>query len=245
MHGCRRTLVAVLASGLLVASAAVPARAQSAGTCRLSWNTCDPPVQNLFLGSLPSRVANLVLSCTDMSETNSGTEFTLILEPCPIGFPDAWRFDAAGCQTSARIQFRAAQFAKACPLLAGANASAVAGFEYGPDAPYGAIHLLNTYDPFTPTPLSRYTIWQVSFDHGTSDMVAPVEPDSCGGGSWPLCIPAITAHMLLSSGPRRDFDWEQSGFGMTVNMPSWSSCVTFCEDPTLTCPWGRVKALYH
>ncbi len=228
--------------GAMLAATIAPGWAQPpAGTLRLSWGTCDPQVQNVSLLGLASPLLVLVVSATDVSEPNSGTTVLLNLGPATV--PDAWRFDAAGCQTSSRIHFSPAGLSESCPAMEGAGATTVTSASYDLNvSPLLQLRMANNYGAFTPSPTTRYTLWQIEFDTSLSDLVPPAEPDSCANGQQSVCISYGEAHLYTVAGPVLDFAGSFSGFQVTVNADASGDP---CLVPTQPATWGRLKALYR
>lgn len=91
--------VLVLAAlGVILSSVSTPLRAGT-GFVRLTWNECDPITQNLnFTG--PGQIATLIVSVTGSDHVNRGHRVKVAIRNlAAAGFPDAWRFDDAGCQS--------------------------------------------------------------------------------------------------------------------------------------------------
>jgi hypothetical protein len=188
----------------------------------------------------------MVITAANITTANTGTDITV---SCKRGLPpygpvpDCWRFEDTGCQTSSRIEFRAAAFSKAlCPLLQGEAPLSLTRYGYDPGDGHVSIRLANTYNAFTPSPTALYTVWQVRFDHSFTDMVDPVEPDSCAGGQEVLVLEVLRGggmapHLLTPADSTIDFVEGVVG--------DWLLCVNWNPAPTLPTSWGRVKATYR
>jgi hypothetical protein len=106
---------------VLAAAAAAPGPATAVGTVDLSWNACSPVVPTLERGA-PGPVT-LFASVVGQDQAHKSYQVRLYIDAYPLAFPDAWRFDAAGCQGSSFIEIRhlpPAAVAKACPAMQGA-----------------------------------------------------------------------------------------------------------------------------
>src|SRR5262245_23303019 len=95
-------------------------RAEAAvGTVDLSWSACSPVVASLSRGA-PGPIS-MYASVVGHDEPHTGYSFTVYVVPTPgSAVPDAWRFDAAGCQGTDRVElhyFPMGAISKACPAF--------------------------------------------------------------------------------------------------------------------------------
>src|SRR5215470_14948942 len=156
--------------------------AHAAGCSRLSWGTCDPWVENQnFAGTISY---NLVWSITANPDQNAGTDGIIHIAHDFGPVPDSWRFDDAGCQTASQLGLAHAALSKACPVFQGANSLQIT--QYQPTPTGADLRLSNTYDLFTPSAASRYTVWIVTFNHAISS-TGPTPPDNSTCGGVELC----------------------------------------------------------
>lgn len=236
----KRWLLTVTGIGAcLILSACPPAAAQ--GLLRLSWDGCDPIVQNKdYLGDGRGQVATLVLSVSGCDLPNNGYRSWLVIGP---DVPNAWRFDVTGCQAG-QLQVRHNAVSKACPAFQGSRPLGLYDYDFEEGSRSVVLDIANTYDALSPLAGQRYTLWQAHFDHRLSTA------GSGGGGACDFAANALcfrvpgevrTPELLLAEGGLVPFGWEKD----------W---VTW-QDPanTIHCPliqvqestWGKVKGLYR
>lgn len=230
-----RILVTLLA---LVAGFAGTAAAQPCS--RLSWNSCDPWVPDQVL--VAPGIYKLVFSMTGVGDPNVGTDALLNIQPGPI--PDAWRFDenATGCNTAWDGQSNSTNsaFSKACPVMKGLSPSASSS--YFVDGSGVIMHLGLVYDTFSPVAGTRYTIWQLNFDHSFSK-VGPTDASACGGLETGLNFYLNNAAVLRVSG----------GALITAvcdNIPGNPGAAATANGgappvATQAATWGKLKGLYR
>jgi len=234
---------------LLTVSAGV-AHSQN-GCARLSWDTCDPWVQDkTFSGPGLYRV---VESMSGLTDPNVGTDSQISFPFLFGGTPDAWRFDANGCQTGTQLSVSGSG-APGCPAM-GSNPQTSYQFSYDTYLGTVSLHLTSSYSEFTPSPATRYTLWQITFDHSYSS-VGPSPPDNstCGGAQLSGQLNFDFAQVTPASGPPINLppcDVHMEGFcgyltwngGMlTDHLGGPCSPVPV---PVLPATWGRLKSLYR
>ena len=241
MSVIRRLYLAVVT--LTLVTAATPAALAGEGLLRLSWDGCDPIVQNKdFLGGGSRQIATLVLSVSAFGLENNGHRSVLVIGP---DVPDAWRFDNDGCQAGG-LQVLHSGVSPACPAFQGGQPLGLNLFRHIPGPGNVELDIANTYDNFSPGVGQRYTMWQVRFDHTYSTAGAGDGSSSCGFASYALCFRIAdddtrAPEFLLSDGTK------VSG-GIERDWVTW-------QDPTnaSNCPliqaqestWGRVKGMYR
>lgn len=228
----------ILASLSALALLASPAAAQN-GSVRLSWTQCDPIVQNLdFTG--PGQVANLILSATGTASAHRGYRFKVLVQS---GLPDAWRFDATGCNTG-QVSLVTSALNKSCPAFQGTQPLPIFNYGYEADvAGTATLDVLNAYDSvLAPDPLARTTVFQTRFDHAFSD-VGPQDPLlACGNADQAVCFALIYTEFLRP-------DLTSDTFTVENDYVTWQdpANTTQCPGPTQneSTTWGRVKGLYR
>jgi len=231
-------------------------------TIRMSWNGCDPQrPDTLFSG--PGQY-KLVLSAADftpgpMADDNIGTDIELyihaygicsLLGAQSISYPDAWRFDESGCQSAGRFTASAEAFADDCPALIGANPVIITYYDYSSD--YGAIiRVAVAYEGVSPFAGTRYTLWQLTFDHSHS-VTGPTTPGvNCGGAELPVYVVPHFAYLLTTRETPASFSTTPGDANLQYYCPWYppgGPPVVGWNDlrvPTLPTTWGRVKALYR
>lgn len=231
----------LVTSFLFVATAFTATNAHAQGAVRLSWDGCDPYVQNKqFTG--PGQIAKAVMSLSQESRTIRGYRLQVAIGG-PSGLGDAWRFDAGQCN-GGQTALSVAAIGKTCPAVPGANPIAFANYSY--DGVIGKA-LVDFQNAFTSTdlplaPATRYMMFDYNFNHAFSN-VGPRDPAlECGFAELPLCLHLVyTEHLFpdLTSGTynlETDFiTWQDPNNG--------SGCPGATQNTEST--WGRVKGLYR
>ena len=228
----------ILASLAALALLAGSASAQT-GSLRLSWTGCEPIVQDLsFTG--PGQVANLVASVVGTASPHKGLRARVLVKS---GLPDAWRFDAAGCNVG-QLSLNTAGLSKVCPAFQGTNPLPIFNFGHEVDgAGTATFDMLNAYDEVAvPDPGVRTTVFQALFNHAFSD-VGPQDPAlACGNAEQPVCFALVYTEFLNPDLTAQPFDVENDY--VTWQDPANS---TQCPGPVQNeaTTWGRVKGLYR
>ncbi len=239
LPGMALTTLAVLAT--------MPA---GATTLDLSWNRCAPIESNFIPGSEPGAIS-LYASATGQVEPHMGYEVWLLLGDANDVLPDAWRFDADGCQGPNRLQIDhlpPAAAVKTCPSFQGANQSLqIKAFQFAPPAlgvptTLGNLVIANSYPDgvATPDPNLRYFLARYFFDHFESSVEGEGTPGvSCGGFERPVCFSVFA--------PR--CNWQVANFGAVVPFEIGQGFATFrgeCKSvPATNTTWGQIKGQYR
>lgn len=237
-------------SGTAAASAALAAP----GVVDMSWDVCAPPVTHKANSTAP---ASLIFSELGNDETHTAYQVRFLMSAAgPTAgdrvTPDAWRFDASGCQTAALIAINSsppAALVKSCPAFKGANALEIknfATFPPGDPLPYLETQMRGllavTYSAATANPLQRYFLGEFLFDHTFSVDGAGTPGSTCGGNDTPVCFAIIqpTGYIRQSDGLEYPFD-------------IGNNFVTYGPTPAAGCPatparpatWGQIKSQYR
>jgi len=251
----------LLASLAIMAGLASVAHAQT-GCARLSWNSCDSWNQHSCWQGPGSY--RLVLSVAGLGTPNIGTDFNIRLRlntSCGFtGYPDAWRFDDAGCQTGSRLGLSSDALNPSCPALKGSSTQSFTNFSIEQSQEAANLRLAIIYDSVTPDPATRYTLWTITFDHSHSiEGASPPDHSSCGGAEECIFFLVDTAILLATSGVPLNF----TGCDVNLYPPApaavWGECfvcgpsdpailagVSDCAPvPTRSSTWGRVRATYR
>jgi len=216
-------------------------------TLRLSWDSCDPQIVSKWF-TTPTTY-KLVISAADFSPDPTDDDLIGVAMVLPVtclpgcggGFPDAWRFDDLGCQTSSQVKYSRKPLNADCPALGGMNPWSLTLMD-APDA-WGQAHIrlgVVWDNPVTPGPNTRYTVWQVIFDMSYAEAGVGTPGTSCGGAGSAMSIGYDQAYFL-----------SQTGGGARVyarTSPGDSGFVLWNHEgevPTRSTTWGRVKAQYR
>lgn len=255
-----RKLLTLLAVFTCLTAATVSHAAN--GTVDLSWGTvCTPVVSDI---TPTAGDASLMISEIGNDQTHNAYQVYFILGSASKSVPDAWRFDAAGCQGSSLITINhlpPAAASKSCPAFQGASASIqIKDFSFlSPTSGYASTMmrgtLANTYPAtFTSVGGTRYFLAQFIFNHLFSVTGAGDPPNTCGGLETPMCIALLqgpaagspgaveagtTSYLLAPSGVEVPFDRGANNFA-TVN--GLGGCPTV---PVQATTWGQIKSQYR
>ena len=236
-----KRVLSLLALSALSLAVAMPAAAQR-GSVSLTWTQCDPVVQNLDF-TAPGQVANLILTATGAEDMHKGWRFRVLVgENLTDPLPNAWRFDADGCNVG-QLSLNTAALNKACPGWQGTNPLPIFNFGHEADKPNTAtLDMLNAYDTADPVAGTIYTVWQALFNHTFSD-VGPQDPAlACGNAETQICFWLFYTEFLqpdLTFGP---FDSIGNDY-VTWNDPGNTNGCPNVQNQNST--WGRVKGLYR
>jgi hypothetical protein len=209
--------IRMTAVGLLLAVVASTAYGE---TVRLSWNSCDPWNRNTnFADPGGYDYYKLVISATGCDGPYVGHES--VIETSPSYVPDAWRFDDNGCQTGSQLSISTNALSKVCPAFRGGGAVAVTSYTVDGNA---RIHLGISFAPFTPSPTTLYTLWQLTFDH-TYSVSGPSNPgEGCGGAEQQLGFSVMTTFhhtdgtSTEGTGPERFVTWNGCSDSTTTHI---------------------------
>jgi hypothetical protein len=174
-------------AGLLIATSA------ESQSLRMSWNSCDPQIANMqYTGPGPYK---LILSATGISQTLVGHGCEVCLGP---NVQDAWRFEDTGCQ-GGMLSLSSSAFSKACPALRGNSPLAITAFSYDVERGTASIRMAVVFDSLVTNPSTRYTLWQVTFDHSHSVSGADGDSSTCDNAAEGLVFNA-SAELLGNDG---------------------------------------------
>lgn len=240
----KRMLMGIFVAGIV--GWAGTAAAQTP-TVRYSWDNCDPVVVNKQFGA-PADVYKQVISGTGFDGLYRGQQMEIVMGPgAAVPFPDAWRFDGAGCQngqlTTANVSNAA--LSKACPALAGTNPLVIFQFTFAsPTDPPNTAHLTvaGTFDTFDGVGTTQYTLWQITWNHAFS-ATGPQDPlVACGHAETPMCFFIQKAYYLDET----DLRFEVQNFDQRfVTWQDPSNTMNCPSVPTKPVTWGHIKAQYH
>ncbi len=245
-------MVAALAVGsalALLLGVVAPSLAQgTAGEVRLHWNPCfTGETQDLV--PRPDVPAWLWASVRGHSDPHVAYEVWIAVGDCSNTLPDAWRFDAEGCQGPERIEINhlvPAAAIKMCPNFQGVSPSIqIKSFQLAPPhlglpASMGVLVLAVTYPAGSNAivPSMRYHLLNVAFDHAASVAGPGVPGESCGGLESPMTFALIPSrtNYVDSAGVEKPFRIEQ---GVVT---THGGCAPV---PAATATWGAIKGQYR
>ncbi len=242
-----RRIVWVLAAGMLVAGLA--GAAEAAGCERLSWGTCDPWVENRNFGSGSNLLVSSIYGSPD---ANIGNDIQVRIRHLSSGganaaVPDSWRFDDSGCQTGGQLVITSTALNGGCPAFKGANPLAITQYALDADGST-TLRLASTYDSFTPSAGTRYTVWRIVFQHTYSNSgPTPADHSTCGGVDLCENFSLDFAQILALSGqtiPISACDSDVTSGAPAGTLATWNGgCAT--GGPPEATTWGRLKGSYR
>lgn len=235
MFGRRCIALLILALGCIGGT-----NAHAAGTVRQNWVNCTGPVVTTVE---PGDAVTAFVSVLGQDEAHKGAEVRLTLQaPTGLSFPDAWRFDPAGCQPPGLLVIGLGSTAFCPRFFAVSGALQANGYDYDPLTDGANLHFSATYPTSaTPDPAVRYTIFTVRFDHAVSSDGPTVPGAYCGGLSTPICIAITGASWLRSDGVQVPFQFQPTA--LTVNDPENHVCAA--ATPVRTETWGAIRQMYR
>lgn len=236
-------------SALAALALAAPVHAAD-GTFNLSWDSCVGPLDKTIGAAAPA--ASLYGSVIGFDVPFKAYQVQLLLgNSSTTAVPDAWRFDAAGCQGSSFItidHLAPAAVVKTCPTLQGAvnsiqikDVSEVRTTALPYDGDYLRITMANALgdNVVTPVAATRYFVMRALFDHSFSVVGATTPGVDCGGVEQSICIATIVATYLDANGI--EMNW-----GMGGNRAATVNGAAGCPaSPTTTTTWGAIKSQYR
>ena len=244
----------LLAFTFLAAVFAVAPSADSAvGTVDLSWNACSPVVASMSRGAPGPILMTASVTGHDVPHQQY-TVFLYVYEPPGFPLKDAWRFDAAGCQGSSRIDIRhipPGSLQKACPPFSGINPTAeIESFQFDPFSQTSRLLLNNAYPAGVTNsdPAKRYFLMSAMFDHTSSVVVAGTPGLTCGGFEQDIRISFTPPPCAGCSGGASPPRWLDVG-GVEREFLIGQGSLTFCGScepvPAEATTWGAIKAAYR
>jgi hypothetical protein len=251
----RWVLVLSIAIGALACS---EARAQvpiAGGTVRLSWDSCSPLVFDKTMNPGPVQI---VASVIGQSTPHQAYQVWIVArQNGSVVLPDAWRFDAAGCQAGRASVSSTPEppLAASCPpfVPAGVQMLEIKLVQIAPPG-LGLFGewingLLAVAYPagVTPDPDVRYHLATFTFDHTFSVPGSATEAGTCGGLDAQMCIAAVPWKVTWLD--LQGQEWQFNGvdqanvglYSLTANDPNGLCNGVIPARPTT---WGAIKAQY-
>ncbi len=231
------------------------------GTVAMGWDACNTsPTTDKVVAAGQVATANLVTFVTGQSDSTIAYELRILYGDATKHVPDAWRFDASGCETSAFVIVNAqspAALSKTCPSFQNAGGAHAglsitdvsfypAGHQYA--STLMAITVANSYPAGNlPANGSKYFLMDAEFNLSASSVgPTPGDNSTCGGLENEICFNLAQADWLATDGSTQT-DWlfhgGASGDWVTAGTsPFAGSCQ---GTPAQTVTWGRVKGQYR
>lgn len=236
----------IFAALLLTTFAATAANAQSVN---IAWDGCTGPSDKAIL---PGTSVAIFASVLGQTQTAKSYQVQLKLATGVGALPDAWRFDAIGCQTAAGITIdHLTGSSKACPAFMGAVTPNFQLKDYTYNAGTGVAEtfLANAYpaggagNPAATNPAQRYFLARWTFDH-TYSVNGPSTPgETCGGLESAICQASVSLSNNAASWVNtndQEVAWAFQNQFVTTNGHTGCPGAT----PAKATTWGNIKDQY-
>lgn len=225
----------------LFALALCPGVSAAVPVVRINWDSCSGPVNKQVLNP---NIYTLSVSVTGHGQAHSAHDFFLTIVGTP--FPDAWRFDDAGCQYPGDPKF-ACSFKTSlsdfdCYSFMGPGPVfflPVVRYNFDPMTGKASVICAAAYAPVTGTAFTRYLLGRLTFDHSISSSETTVE--TCGGIATPMCITMTQADWVDGNNQEFPFVIEQAR--LTANDATGGVCDA--ATPARATTWGSIRQLYR
>ena len=225
-----------------------PARAAH-GTIDLSWDVCTPVVSDI--ASPVAGPLRVVASVLGNDQTHKAYSVIFQLGDASDQVPDAWRFDAEGCQGLPLIQINhlpPADLAPACPAFSGNEVPLTLKFyspmplDSGlPTTLMRGVMASSYLSPRTADPGQRYHLASFVFDH-TNSVIGPTTPGvGCGGFETAIFIKLLVGERpgptcaYLSASDDIAYPFDAGNILVSVNG----------SVPAAQTTWGLIKSAYR
>ena len=230
----RKTLLRLAILGAL----AVPGASHAAnGVVNMTWHGCNGPLDV----TAPADTLSLYLTVSGIDQPHKAYDVRFIYGNAAQEVPDAWRFDAQGCEGSVLIRQDIA-VAKACPsFMQAATGLQIRRVDFVPPSePYAQtmmwVLLANSYTPVTTVdPSATYLLERVLFDLSYAVPGAGDPPNTCGGFEQAMFFTLTRATYL-------DPNFNEFPFGR-ARLPLTVSVNT--SVPARPTTWGAIKGQYR
>ena len=228
----------------IVVTLAIAGVSQSAvGTVDIKWDSCTGPIDKT---TTTPGLYSLYLTVTGHDQPQKAYDVRVVYGNASQSVPDAWRFDADGCETTAGI--RQDVTSKTCAPFsqnaAGALQIRKVQFSF-PQDPYAQtlmlVLLANSYSPvYTVNSGTRYLLERIEFDLRAAVSGAGAPPSSCGGFGQPMCFQFSAASFLDLDGNELPFNRSSQTLVASFNGPN------ACPGSALEArTWGALKSQYR
>jgi len=243
----------------------LPGVARSAPVIDMSWNACSP-IQHDRVLPAGETASDLYVIASGVDGTHTGYQFKMVLGTKPfcgaLETPDAWRFDAAGCQGPSFFTGTSKSTSKTCPAFSGPNAPGVeiVDLSYNPFDTQTTVTVAVAYASQVADPNQTYQLAHLHFDHTYAVSGAGTPGQTCGGFEKPMCFALwggfgplgnciddppthARASYLDGGGVQHDFLLPS----MVRNSFRVDSSIQACNlvTPARPATWGSIKAQYH
>jgi hypothetical protein len=234
--------ILLTAAVVLASFAASPVRAQ---TIDLSWNGCSPIVADVA----PAAGATLTAyaSVTGQSQPHKAYQVWWVVGDVENRLPDAWRFDAGGCNAGffTFTTQPSAALAKSCPPLVPAATQqfpvalyqlAPAGLGFATTLGNGLLVVAYPTGSTATNPAQRYHAARFTLDFTYAVTGPGIGGSACGGLERPLSLRLVPGRSSWLDLNDVESEW---GFGNAVLDVNGGTNVTAVRT------WGQIKGQYR
>lgn len=220
----------------------------ASGTIAMTWDTCTGPLDKTV--SADPVTINISVLGTDI--LHKAYDVRLIYGDANQNVPDAWRFDAVGCQTSSAVTINhlpPAALSKSCPAFMQTSAPSLQIKDVSLSANIDGyastlmrMVMANSYPNGVATvnPATRYFLAGLQMSTAFSVNGPGDPPNTCGGFEIPICFKLSRGSLLDLNGIETQFD--RPGAVMSVTWQGASACSGVPAKPAT---WGQIKNQYH
>ena len=226
--------------------------ASASGNVNISWDSCTGPSDKAIVAGSPASSNMIFASVLGVTEVAKSYQVQLKLATGTGSLPDAWRFDAAGCQGAAGVTIdHLTGSSKACPAYMGTISPSFQLKDYTYDVGTGvaSTFLANAYpngglgNPAATNSAQRYFLARWSFDHTYSVAGAGDPPNTCGGLEAAICQASVSLTNNAASYVNTNDQEVAWGFqSMFVTTNGHVGCPG--ATPTQAKTWGQIKDQY-
>lgn len=237
---------------------ALPTLAQAVPTIEASWQACAPIVKNR-VPPPGQTISKLVFSTTGVGGIQA-FELRVGLGTKPgcnvYDVPDAWRFDANGCEGQALMSFVLDSRDAACPQL-GTGGNSILKCTSDPITARMTLLVAYAFATVQADPNVHYHLVTFVFDHTYAVAGAGSPPQTCGGFEKPVCFsfahqndahgdcdPHDVPVYLDANGIQHSFQVDPdviATFRMDESVPLGCAAAT----PATPVTWGQIRAQYR
>lgn len=249
----RLSIVRAAGVPLLAAICAATLAGPAAGfpTVNLTWDGCGT-TRPINATLVPGGSLAATAWVTNQGVISQGYQLYVRISAPGPALPDAWRFDANGCEPSGAFVIETLNPGDAsCPALAGSIPSLqMVKFDYDPSSGTATVALGNSYanggagNPASGDPGTTYFLARFRFDF-SSAVAGPGDPASgtCGGADVPVCLHLYSADFVNLQGTL--VDWVMGQNFLLVNDPLNDQHCPGMLVPTAPRTWGSIKSQYR
>ena len=222
------------------------------GTINMTWDTGVGAIDKTGAPGGAGITYEIFMSVLGIDQLHKAYDVRMIYGDASQNVPDAWRFDAVGCEGSSLVtldHLPPAAVSKACPAFMQTSAPSlqIKDVSLSPNTdPYATTLmrcvLANSYPNGVATinPATRYFLAGFKFDF-TFGVTGPSDPgNTCGGMETPVCFKMSNSRWLDLNGIESAFDRASAAISV-----SWQGAGACAAVPARPATWGQLKNQYH